>query len=109
MNKDNFKDSELRSMGVQNLLNKNPHWLILKGNLFISIVLIISLSLLCYCVKYPDFINAKVVITSFKIQNHNKVVSGRLTVSQNNLNKVKKGQKVVVKLYDFPYQEYSIR
>jgi len=108
MNKDNLKNSELRSTGVQNLLNKNPDWFILKGNFFISIVLIISLSIMCYYVKYLEFINSKVTIDSFKIKDHNKFITGRLTASQNDLNKIQEGQKVIVKLYDFPYQEYGV-
>ncbi|MGH1519380.1 hypothetical protein [Chryseobacterium sp. JK1] len=108
MSKNNFKDSELRSEGVQNLLNKNPHWAILKGNLLISVLLVISLSLVCYYVKYPDFVNSKITINFAKLENHNEFINGTLTVSQNELYKVKDGQKVIVKLYDFPYQEYGV-
>jgi len=104
----NLKDSELLSTGVQRLLSKNPHWLILKGNFFISLLLMISLLLLSYYVKFPDFINSKVTISPVAIQNYNKYVTGRLTVSSKDFNKIKVGQKVIVKLYDFPYQEYGV-
>lgn len=106
--KNSLNDTESRSVDMRNLLNKHPHWVILKGNLFISIVLLFSLLVVCYCVKYPNFINSKVVINPSKSQNHNKIVIGKLIVAQDDLIKVKKGQKVIVKLYDFPYQEYGV-
>lgn len=108
MNENNLRDSELRSAGVQNLLNKNPHWIILKGNFFISVVLLFSLSVVCYCVKYPDLVNAKVIINPSENQIHNEIVVGRLMVSRTDLINLRKGQKVIVKLYDFPYQEYGV-
>ncbi|KMQ62451.1 hypothetical protein ACM40_09190 [Chryseobacterium sp. BLS98] len=108
MNENNLRDSELRSAGVQSLLNKNPHWVILKGNLFISIVLLFSLSVVCYCVKYPDFVNSKVIVNPLENQRYNKILLGKLIVAQDDLVKVKEGQKVIVKLYDFPYQEYGV-
>ncbi|REC62961.1 hypothetical protein DRF65_06915 [Chryseobacterium pennae] len=106
--KNSLNDTESRSVDMRNLLNKHPHWVILKGNLFISIVLLFSLLVVCYCVKYPNLVNSKVIINPSKKQNHNEIVVGKLIVAQDDLIKVKKGQKVIVKLYDFPYQEYGV-
>ena len=101
--KDNLNNEELRSVGVQNLLDKYPHWLILKGNFLISVVLLFFLLIVGYSVKYPDFVNSKVIITP-----KNKAVIGQLTVSQADLKKIKSGQRVIIKLYDFPYQEFGV-
>jgi len=108
MNKNNLRDSELRSAGVQSLLNKNPNWVILKGNLFISMLLLFSLSVVCYYVKYPDFVNSKVIVNPPENQKYTKIIFGRLMVPQTDLIKLRKGQKVIVKLYDFPYSEYGV-
>lgn len=111
MNKGVINDSELRSTGVQNLLNKLPHWLILKGNFLISLLLIIFLVFIGYSVKYPEFVSSKITITPQNIQNNNttsKTITGLLIVSKNDSKKIKAGQKVIIKLYDFHYQEFGI-
>ncbi|MBP7174466.1 MAG: hypothetical protein KBA33_10460 [Cloacibacterium sp.] len=112
VNMGNINDSELRSIGVQNLLNKLPHWLILKGNFLISLLLIIFLIFIGYSVKYPEFVNSKITITPQNIQQNNsiksKAITGLLTVSKKDSEKIKAGQKVIIKLYDFPYQEFGI-
>lgn len=109
MSKNTIKDSELRSAGVQNLLDKNPRWFILKGNFIISFILLILLSIICYFVKYPEFINSKVSISPSKINNHNQIIVGQLSLSENSdLAKIKNGQNVIVKLYDYPYQEFGV-
>ena len=109
--RENLNDSELRSTGVQNLLNKLPYWLILKGNFLISVILIIFLLFIGYSVKYPEFVNSKITIIPQNIQNNNqknKTIAGLLTVSKSDSKKIKIGQKVIIKLYDFPYQEYGV-
>lgn len=106
MNKSGINDSESRSIGVQNLLNKLPHWLILKGNFLISIILIIFLAFIGYSAKYPEFIHSKAII--IPSNNYNKTIIGLLEDSKKDLAKIKIGQKVIIKLYDFPYQEFGI-
>lgn len=109
--KEIINDSELRSSGVQDLLNKHPHWLILKGNFLISIILIMFLVFIGYSVKYPEFVNSKVTITSQNVQNNNtknKAINGLLSVPKSDFGKIKAGQKIIIKLYGFPYQEFGI-
>lgn len=109
--KEIINDSELRSSGVQNLLNKNPHWLILKGNFLISIILIMFLVFIGYFVKYPEFVNSKVTITSQNVQNNNtknKAINGLLSFPKSDLGKIKAGQKVIIKLYGYPFQEFGV-
>lgn len=106
MKKDNLNNIELRSLGVQSLLDKHPHWLILKGNFLISIILIFFLLILGFFVRYPEFVKSKIVIDSYKSQTTSAI--GKLLLSKDDIGKVKVGQKVIIKLYDFPYQEFGI-
>lgn len=109
MKKEVISEAELRSSGVQNLLNKLPHWLILKGNFLISVMLIIFLVFIGYYVKYPEFINSKITITPQNNSTKSKQpIMGLLVVSKNNLEKIKAGQKVIIKLYDYSFQEFGV-
>ena len=106
--RENLNDSELRSTGVQNLLNKLPYWLILKGNFLISLILIIFLLFIGYSIKYTEFVSSKITIISQNNDIKNKGITGVLTISKSDSKKIKIGQKVIIKLYDFPYQEYGV-
>lgn len=110
--KEVISEAELRSSGVQNLLNKHPYWLILKGNFLISLVLIIFLVFIGYSVKYPEFIKSKIKITSQNVQNNSikskQSITGLLAVPKRDVKKIIVGQKVIIKLYDFPYPEFGI-
>lgn len=104
----NINDTELRSTGVQSLLNKHPHWLVIKGNFLISVILIIFLVLTGYSVKYPEFVRSKITITSQNHHTKSKNLTGLLTVSKNDSKKIKINQKVIIKLYDYSYEEFGI-
>lgn len=54
---------ELRSENVQEILTTPPSWIIRWGITVIAFVLVIILSI-SYFVKYPDFINAQIAITT---------------------------------------------
>ncbi len=59
----NNSDIKLRSEEVQEILSKMPHWTIRWGNLIILILLVLVL-LFSYFIKYPDIVNAPVVVTT---------------------------------------------
>ena len=72
-------------------------------------MLLVFLLIVGYSVKYPDFINSKITITiPVKTFGENKPIEGHLYISSNNLDKVKVGQKVIIKLHDFQYEEFGI-
>lgn len=54
---------ELRSENVQEILTNPPSWIIRWGITIIAFVLVIILAI-SYFVKYPDFINAQISITT---------------------------------------------
>jgi len=54
---------QIRSEEVQEILSYVPHWMIRFGNALIFLLLLLVLAI-SYFVKYPDIINAKVVVTT---------------------------------------------
>lgn len=66
---------ELRSESVQEILSNPPSWIIRWGSTVIALVLIIILTI-SYFVKYPDFINSQVVITT---QNPPEKIEARIS------------------------------
>lgn len=59
----NHKDIELRSEEVQEILTRVPHWMIRWGSAVILLILL-SLFLVSWIVKYPDVITTQIVITT---------------------------------------------
>lgn len=58
-----LEDIELRSEVVQEILTREPHWMIRWGNaLFLSLIVLIWL--VSWFIKYPDIISAEAVITT---------------------------------------------
>lgn len=104
--KNNLNDTESRSADMQNLLNTHPRWLILKGNYIISLILFVVLLIAGYFIKYPESIKSNIVINSYNSQTTS--IIGQLSVSNANIKKVKIGQKVIIRLNNFPYEEYGI-
>lgn len=54
---------ELRSEEVQDILNRVPHWMIRWGTTLIFVV-IIMLFFISWFLKYPDVVNAEIIITT---------------------------------------------
>lgn len=59
----NEKEIELRSEEVQEILTRMPHWLIRFGS-FVIFMLLLLVFFVSWLVKYPDVINAPIVITT---------------------------------------------
>jgi len=57
------QDIELRSEEVQEILTRVPHWLIRFGS-FVILMILISLLLMSWFIKYPDVITAEITITT---------------------------------------------
>ena len=60
--RDILDEIELRSEGVQDILTRPPHWMML-GNTLIFIILLLIL-LMSYIIKYPEFVPSQVVIST---------------------------------------------
>ena len=57
------EELQIRSEAVQDILERVPNWMIRWGSL-LFLGLILLLLFLSYCIKYPDIITAKAVITT---------------------------------------------
>ena len=57
------KEIELRSEEVQEILTRVPHWMIRWGNIVVLLILF-SMMIGAYYVKYPDIVTTQVVITT---------------------------------------------
>ncbi len=54
---------QLRSEEVQEILTRVPHWMIRWGNIII-LLLLLSVFLFAYIIKYPDIITTEIIITT---------------------------------------------
>lgn len=93
--------TQIRSEEVQEILGRPPKSIVRWGITVIFLVIIALLGLCCF-VEYPEAITADIVIR----QGDNKS-DGILTFSPNGAGKIKAGQAVIVKLYNYPYLEYG--
>lgn len=59
----NNQDIEIRSEEVQEILSYVPHWMVRWGN-SLFFILILMLFFISWFIKYPDIINAQVIITT---------------------------------------------
>jgi len=57
------EETELRSEEVQEILTKMPHWMIRWGNVVV-LLLLTSLFLVSWIIKYPEVVNAEITITT---------------------------------------------
>lgn len=58
-----LEDIELRSESVQDVLAQPPHWMFRWGNVVI-LGIILTILLMSYFIKYPEFVPAKITVTS---------------------------------------------
>lgn len=63
-------------------------------------------------ISYASIVQKNQVLTAgqevFYIDPGNEAFFGRMTISQNNMGKVKEGQEVLVKLRSYPFEEYGM-
>lgn len=57
------QDIELRCDEVQEILTRVPHWMIRWGS-FVILVILMSLFLMAWFIKYPDIVTAEITITT---------------------------------------------
>jgi multidrug resistance efflux pump len=58
-----YNEIELRSEEVQEILTRVPHWMIRWGNILVLVILF-SMMVGAYYVKYPDIVTTQVIITT---------------------------------------------
>lgn len=88
--------NELLSNEVQELINYRPHWIIRKGNglFFLVLLLLLAFTLV---IHYPDVIEGQVKLEAIGRQYY-----GRLLVTPTGRDKIRTGQKVVIRIEHYP-------
>lgn len=92
----------VRSEEVQEIMGKMPPWILRSGITLIGI-LVLGAFVAAWFFRYPEVIPARVVITP---QQSSYVVKGSMQAS--GAGKVKAGQKVLIRLTAYPYEEYGL-
>ena len=91
-----------RSEEVQEIMGRMPPWILRSGITLIA-VLVLGAFVAAWFFRYPEVISAKVVITH---QQSSYTVKG--TMPAEGAWKVKTGQKVLIRLIAYPYEEYGL-
>ncbi len=97
-------DIELRSKEVQDLLGKVPSWLIRNG-IVMMLFLLVMLLIGSWFFKYPDVVQAKVVVVANA--DFPAIYTGHVELKTDAWKKVKVGQAVNLKFFNYPYLEFG--
>lgn len=97
-----FSLQEPRSEEVQEIMGKMPPWILRSGITLIGI-LVLSAFVAAWFFRYPEMIPAQITITP---QPPAYKVSGNMAAD--GAWKVKSGQKVLIRLTAYPYEEYGL-
>jgi len=112
---------ELRSDEFQEIVEQSPRWIIRSG---ISLILGFLMVFIAgsYFFSYPDLIEGSVIVYSAQPNNltdslndtnagtisaEEPLMYGKITLTMNQSHKVKPGQKVNIRLDDYPVMEYG--
>lgn len=113
---------ELRSEEFQEIVQQSPRWMIRSGISLIFGFLIILLAA-SWFFRYPDLIEAKITISPNKAHDQLEMLNspvqlsdsgnqaqpiGTIILSLKESHKVSKGQKVNIRLEDYPSLDYGI-
>jgi len=91
------------SPAIQQIITSVPSWL-LRWGIFIFFVLLFLIIGLSAFIRYPDLVK-----TTLKIESSpDNLFYGEILVSQNQLNKIKEGQEVLIKLKRYPFETYGM-
>lgn len=91
-----------RSEEVQEIMGRMPPWILRSGITLIAI-LVLAAFVAAWFFRYPEVIQTKVVMMR---QQSSYVVKGSMPAS--GAWKVKTGQKVLIRLTAYPYEEYGL-
>jgi len=115
------KEIELRSEEFQEIVQQSPRWMIRSG---ISLIFGFLILLLAgsWFFRYPDLIEAKIIISQDNLPSKQDLsiipgqtldsaqqvkIIGRMILSLKESHKVAEGQKVNIRLEDYPSMEYG--
>jgi len=113
---------ELRSDEFQEIVQQSPKWLIRSG-IYLVLGFLILMLWGSWFFRYPDLIEAKMIFTISKTVNQQEMTEspaqtsdslnnnpfvGQIILSLKDSHQVTKGQKVNIRLEDYPAREYGM-
>lgn len=90
---------------MQDIISAVPTRLIRWGMTLFSLVLVMIISLSAF-IHYPDIIKTTLTIKSD--DKTHQLIFGELLIPQSEIEKVKHGQSVLIKLKAYPFEQYGI-
>ncbi|PSL48030.1 hypothetical protein CLV51_102890 [Chitinophaga niastensis] len=93
---------EVRSEEVQEIMGKMPPWIVRSGITLIGILVLCAFGS-AWFFRYPEVVPANVVITPYM-----QTYAVRGDVAAADTWKIKAGQKVLIKLTAYPYDEFGM-
>ncbi|HVW12397.1 MAG TPA: hypothetical protein VHB54_01160 [Mucilaginibacter sp.] len=89
---------------IQDIMTKVPSGLIRWGMTCFLLIFLLMVGLAAF-IKYPDIITTSVKITAC---GENGIASGKAIIPQNAIAKIHNGEAVVIKLNNYPFEQYGI-
>lgn len=104
----------LLSNELREIIACKPAW-ILRNGMSLYVIIIGCLITITFFISYPDIIAVNAKIFSIqRIPPVNSIIStdsnyyAEVYISKSNINKVEPGQKVLLKLQPYPFEEYGV-
>jgi hypothetical protein len=91
------------TIAMQEIISKHPTW-IMRWGVMLCIAVLVMLGCLSGLIKYPEFVNAGVILRSWN--KAHKTINVELTISADDLNLVMVGQKILL-LTGGPHPEHT--
>lgn len=89
---------------MRDIIGRVPSRVVLYGTTVIALLLVVLLAG-AWFVRYPDIISAPVVISSMNTPVQQYSIVARVPVS--GARKVRPGQRVLIRLQEYPYEEFG--
>lgn len=93
---------DARSAEINELMGKMPHWMV-RGGITLTGILFLCILAIGWFVQYPDVINARIAITPCR-----GAWEAVGDVPEADTWRIKAGQKVLIRLTAYPYEEFGM-
>jgi hypothetical protein len=105
------KEIVIRSSGINEILSAPSPWIFRWSLSIMLIVLLLGLSLISI-IKYPDIVSGKIIIKKLdqtqSVSIKDQGLDVELILPSKSISKITVGQKVNIKLYEYPYNDFGI-
>jgi hypothetical protein len=104
-------DADSKSIAIQDIIGRVPSWIIRSGTtlVFLMVVLFLAGS---WIFKYNRSISAPIIIVyenlALQKNDHNNEIIGKVNIPSANITAIKPGQKVLIRLEQYPDAEFGM-